>query len=179
MHRSYCFVQSTENSLLKNKWTQLLKHQIIALEFCPDKTSMISHRICQKPELGLRNREDLYNFISKLLVLTFKALINQILALQRNSCFLPPVNWKSGRALKDLRFINGTHFYRPQRSWAKVMFLHVSVILFTGGLPQGMLGYHPPGAVHAWRYMGNKRAVRILLECILVNHENKSLLFCI
>ena len=24
-------------------------------------------------------------------------------------------------------------FYRPQRSWGKVMFLHVSVILFTGG----------------------------------------------
>ena len=27
---------------------------------------------------------------------------------------------------------------------AKVMFLLVSVILFTGGLPQCMLGYHPP-----------------------------------
>ena len=39
------------------------------------------------------------------------------------------------------------HFYRPQRSWAKVMFLQVCVILFTGGcLPQCMLGYHPPGA---------------------------------
>ena len=25
------------------------------------------------------------------------------------------------------------HIYRPQRSWDKVMFLHVSVILFTGG----------------------------------------------
>ena len=31
-----------------------------------------------------------------------------------------------------------TNFYRPQRSWGKVMFLHVSVILFTGGcLVQG------------------------------------------
>ena len=28
---------------------------------------------------------------------------------------------------------------------AKVMFLHLSVILFTGGLLQCMLGYHPPG----------------------------------
>ena len=28
---------------------------------------------------------------------------------------------------------------------AKVMFLHLSVILFTGGLPQCMVGYHPPG----------------------------------
>ena len=39
-----------------------------------------------------------------------------------------------------------TYFYRPQRSWAKVMFLQVCVILFTGGgcLPQCMLGYHPP-----------------------------------
>ena len=25
--------------------------------------------------------------------------------------------------------------YRPQRSWGKAMFLHVSVILFTGGVP--------------------------------------------
>ena len=44
------------------------------------------------------------------------------------------------------------HIYRPQRSWGKVMFLHVCVILFrVGGLPQCMLGYppgsrHPPGA---------------------------------
>ena len=41
------------------------------------------------------------------------------------------------------------HFYRPQRSWAKVMFLQASVILSTGGgggLPQCMLGCHPPGA---------------------------------
>ena len=35
--------------------------------------------------------------------------------------------------------------YRPQRSWAKVMFLQASVILLTGGcLPQCMLGYTPP-----------------------------------
>ena len=41
-------------------------------------------------------------------------------------------------------------YYRPQRSWGKVMFLHVCVILFTGGgvLPQCMLGYHPPGTRH-------------------------------
>ena len=37
------------------------------------------------------------------------------------------------------------YFYRPQLSWAKVMFLQVCVILFTGGgLPQYMLGYHIP-----------------------------------
>ena len=36
-------------------------------------------------------------------------------------------------------------FYRPQRSCGKVMFLHLSVILSTGGgcLPQCMLGYTP------------------------------------
>ena len=34
--------------------------------------------------------------------------------------------------------------YHPQRSWGKVIFSQVSVILFTGGLPQCMLGYHPP-----------------------------------
>ena len=46
-------------------------------------------------------------------------------------------------------------FYRPQRSWAKVIFLQVSVILLTGGcLPQCMLGYPPeqtlPGSRHPW-----------------------------
>ena len=36
-------------------------------------------------------------------------------------------------------------YYRPQRSWAKVMFLQVSVILLTGeGLPQCMLGCQTP-----------------------------------
>ena len=29
--------------------------------------------------------------------------------------------------------------------WSKVIFLHLFVILFTGGLPQCMLGCHPPG----------------------------------
>ena len=33
------------------------------------------------------------------------------------------------------------HFYRPQRSCGKVMFLHLSVILFTGG---GCLADSPP-----------------------------------
>ena len=41
----------------------------------------------------------------------------------------------------------GWSFYRPQRSWGKVMFSQACVILFTGEcLPQCMLGYHPPGA---------------------------------
>ena len=31
---------------------------------------------------------------------------------------------------------------------AKVMFLLVSVILLTGGLPKCMLGYQPPGSRH-------------------------------
>ena len=40
---------------------------------------------------------------------------------------------------------------------AKVMFLLVSVTLLTGGLPQCMLGYHPPqqtppATEHAGRY---------------------------
>ena len=60
---------------------------------------------------------------------------------------------------------------------AKVMFLLVSVILFTGGLPQCMLGYHhpPPGRRPPFpaegstpRHTVNERPVRILLECILV-----------
>ena len=41
-------------------------------------------------------------------------------------------------------------FYRPQRSWAKVMLLQASVILSMGGcLPQCMLGCHtPPKQTH-------------------------------
>ena len=71
---------------------------------------------------------------------------------------------------------------------AKIMFLHVSVILLTGGLPQCMLGYHPPGQTpqeqtpqradthpgadtppgSRLRHTVNERSVRILQECILV-----------
>ena len=80
---------------------------------------------------------------------------------------------------------DGTHptgmhsCYRLQTKFAKVMFLHLSVILFRGGcLPQCMLGYTPPeqtpqGSRHPPMQCmlgdtGNKRAVRILLECVLV-----------
>ena len=42
------------------------------------------------------------------------------------------------------------HYYRPQRSWGKVMFSQASVILLTGGgcLPQSMLRYHTPQSRH-------------------------------
>ena len=42
------------------------------------------------------------------------------------------------------------HFYQPQRSWAKLIFLHLSVILLTGGVPGLVLGGVPglvPGGV--------------------------------
>ena len=43
--------------------------------------------------------------------------------------------------------VNVCHcYYRPQRSWAKVMFLQVCVILFTGVVCPGR--YTPPGQVH-------------------------------
>ena len=86
-------------------------------------------------------------------------------------------------------------YYRPQRSWGKVMFLHVSVILFTGGggvcplhagirplgsdtpradpsrtrhpLSRPPRSRHPPSTVHAGRY-GQQATVHILLECNLV-----------
>ena len=42
-------------------------------------------------------------------------------------------------------------YYRPQRSCGKVMFLHLSVILFTGVcLPQCMLGYIPRAGTPPW-----------------------------
>ena len=69
--------------------------------------------------------------------------------------------------------------------WGKVIFLHLFVILFTGGgLPQCMLGYHPPGpGAHtppAQSMLGdtvNARAVRILLECYLVFYKLCKLCF--
>ena len=70
--------------------------------------------------------------------------------------------------------------YRPQRSWGKVMILHLSVILFTGGgvcHTHFPLGKHPPPGRHplcstCWD-MVNKRVVRILLECNLVTGCNE------
>ena len=83
--------------------------------------------------------------------------------------------------------------YRPQWSCGKVMFLHLSVTLFMGGVCLWFWGYlahpppgrytlpldrHPPGQTPAradplhsscWDTV-NKRAVRVLLECILVQH---------
>ena len=67
--------------------------------------------------------------------------------------------------------------YRPQRSWGKVIFSQASVILLTGGhawlLRGGVCVVAPGGGGRAWyttRYGDtiNERAVRILLECILV-----------
>ena len=40
--------------------------------------------------------------------------------------------WRKGFVVP--RFVNYLNFYRPQRSWGKVIFLQASVILFTGGV---------------------------------------------
>ena len=57
--------------------------------------------------------------------------------------------------------------YRPQRSWAKVMFLQASVILSTGVVVYDQV--HPPTRKRTPPpYTANERPVRILLECILV-----------
>ena len=79
------------------------------------------------------------------------------------------------------------HCYHPQRSWGKVMFLHVSVILFTGGVclsacwdttpprprtpPLG--ADTPPPEQCMLGDTDNKWVVRFLLECILVFNENR------
>ena len=46
-----------------------------------------------------------------------------------------PPPWQPQRTVRILLecILVFSYFYRPQRSWGKVMFLHVSVILFTGG----------------------------------------------
>ena len=60
-------------------------------------------------------------------------------------------------------------FYRPQRTCGKVMFLHLCVILFTGGsLSRGVSVKGERVSVRETPLYGNVRAVRILLECILV-----------
>ena len=82
---------------------------------------------------------------------------------------------------------NDQIFTARKRSFAKVMFLHVSVILSTVAGGRGVPGQvppwdqvHPPGTKYTPRDQvhppeqcmlgdtGNKRAVRILLQCILV-----------
>ena len=75
------------------------------------------------------------------------------------------------------------HFYRPQRSCGKVMFLHLSVILFTGGggvcrtpsrqtpsqADTPLLGKHtPPRQTPRPQRRPLQRPVHILLECILI-----------
>ena len=61
------------------------------------------------------------------------------------------------------------HYYRPQRSCGKVMFLHLSVILFT---EVGVSGRQPPVKHTAPPRKPLQWTVRILLECILVIKPN-------
>ena len=89
--------------------------------------------------------------------------------------------------IKYLCLNNPINCYRPQTKFAKVVFLHLSVILFTGwGVSASVhVGYtapsradtpwsrHPLGAdIPPVQCLlgdtGNKRAVRIPLECIFV-----------
>ena len=60
-------------------------------------------------------------------------------------------------------------YYRPQRSWGKVIFSEACVKNSVGGGVSAPLhaGRHPP-AQCMLGYTGNKWVVRILLECILV-----------
>ena len=72
------------------------------------------------------------------------------------------------------------NYYRPQRSWGKVMFLQASVILLTGEVCSGggdclvPVGSAPGGGggclVETSPGRPLLRAVRILLECILVQN---------
>ena len=69
----------------------------------------------------------------------------------------------------------GLFYYRPQRSSGKVMFLHLYVILFTGGGGVVWQTLHPsrhPLAGHPQR-RPLQRTVRILLECILVEKSKQ------
>ena len=52
-------------------------------------------------------------------------------------------NWTKVLIFEQMVFFEPFFYYRPQRSWGKVMFLHLSVILFKGGVCHP-LGRHPP-----------------------------------
>ena len=73
------------------------------------------------------------------------------------------------------------NIYRPQRSWGKVIFSQVCVknsVHMEGGCPPG--SRHPPEQCMLGD-TGNRRAVRILLECILVyliNNNSKTSSVC-
>ena len=89
-------------------------------------------------------------------------------------------------SVEPLTAVGFWDFYRPQTKFAKVMFLHLSVshsVHREGGcLPQWMLGYTTSPWADTPRAdtsppvqcmlgdTGNKRAVRVPLECILVNN---------
>ena len=49
---------------------------------------------------------------------------------------------------RDVRNQSMSYLPPANEVWGRVISLHLSVILFTGVLPQCMLGYHPPGHAH-------------------------------
>ena len=96
-------------------------------------------------------------------------------------------------SLRSALVFTSKYYYWLQQSWAKIMFLQVSVCPQGEVLPQCMLGYHPPDQAPPrpgtpldqtpqtrhppWdqpplgsrcQHTVNERPVRILLECILV-----------
>ena len=61
-----------------------------------------------------------------------------------------------------------TDIYSPQRSCSKVMFLHLSVILFTGGVSvQGSLCQGDPPPAHAVQLRAGGTHPTGMLSCIL------------
>ena len=82
-----------------------------------------------------------------------------------------------GLFTRNVSVITHCYCYRPQTKFEKVMFSHASAILSTGGRSAFWGGRIPGvgicilvGGLHQiLRDMVNERAVRILLECILVN----------
>ena len=89
--------------------------------------------------------------------------LQHCLASQTSTCELEVRGVFDGLGKVDFcsENVTGKHFfyYRPQRSCGKVMFLHLSVILFGGG---GVWQTHPP------RRLPLQRTVRFLLECVFV-----------
>ena len=93
------------------------------------------------------------------------------LASGQSGDFLLVKSWRCTAMSQPVKLCHNVIYYRPQRGWGKVLFSVACVKNSVHGR-RGVPGQVPRGQVHRpGRYtpMVNERAVRILLECILVS----------
>ena len=120
------------------------------------------------------------------IILFRSSLTNNFASSKLISVFLPGwTSWNLGKTIWNECVVWAFFLPPPNKVWGKVVFLHLSVILFTGGcIPEcngtgGVClvgGVCPGGVYHPYpqrRLL--MRAVCILLECILVFYQGSVL----